>query len=108
VRPSRAGRALGQGPLALTPPRRGPSTCLLLGFETSGATMGGGQAGAPVDDDHVPWSPPPPPRHGHRDLAGHGAGRPGWAGPDLGTGAGRGPDLPERPTGRGRGEAAGG
>lgn len=36
--------------------------------------MGGGQAGAPADDDHVPWSRPP--RHGHRDLAGHGAGRP--------------------------------
>ena len=23
--------------------------------------MGGGQAGAPVDEDHVPWSRPPPP-----------------------------------------------
>ncbi len=42
--------------------------------------MGGGQAGAPADDDHVPWSRPP--RHGHRDLAGHGASRPGRAGPD--------------------------
>ena len=29
--------------------------------------MGGGQAGAPADDDHVPWSRPP--RYGHRDLA---------------------------------------
>jgi hypothetical protein len=28
--------------------------------------MGGGHAGAPADDDHVPWSRPP--WHGHRDL----------------------------------------
>jgi hypothetical protein len=52
--------------------------------------MGGGQAGAPADDYHVPWSLTP--RHDHRDLAGHGAGRPGWTGPDPGTGAGLGPD----------------
>ena len=42
--------------------------------------MGGGQAEAPADDDHVPWSRPP--RHGHSDLACHGASRPGRAGPD--------------------------
>jgi hypothetical protein len=35
-RPSKAGRALGQGPVALTHPRGGPSTCLLLGVETFG------------------------------------------------------------------------
>jgi hypothetical protein len=52
--------------------------------------MGGGQAGAAADDDHVPWSRRP--RHGHSDLAGHGAGRPAGAGPDPGTGAGLGPD----------------
>jgi hypothetical protein len=68
--------------------------------------MGGGQAGAPADDHHVPWSRPP--RRGHRDLTGHGAGRPGWAGPDPGTGAGKARIRPERPTGRGRGEAVGG
>jgi hypothetical protein len=52
--------------------------------------MGGGQAGAPADDDHVPWSRPP--RHGHRDLASHGAGLPSRAGPNPRTGAGLGPD----------------
>jgi hypothetical protein len=75
--------------------------------------MGGGQTGAPADDDHVPCHDP---WRGHRDLAFHGAGRPVWAGPDPGAGAGRGPEperaeaqiRPERPTGRGRDEAAGG
>ena len=40
--------------------------------------MGGGQAGAPADDDHVPWSRPP--RRGHRDR--------GWSrrGPALAAG----------------------
>jgi hypothetical protein len=46
--------------------------------------MGGGQTGAPADDDHVPCHDP---WRGHRDLAFHGAGRPVWAGPDPGTGA---------------------
>jgi hypothetical protein len=59
--------------------------------------MGRGQAGAPADDDHVPWSRPS--WYGHRDLAGHGAGRPGpggaggrrpgslnWSGPRPGSG----------------------
>jgi hypothetical protein len=45
--------------------------------------MGGSQAGAPADDDHVPWSRPP--WRGHCDLI-----------------------RPERPTGSGRDEAAGG
>jgi hypothetical protein len=64
---------------------------------------GGGQAGAPADDDHVPWSRPP--WRGDRDLAGHGAGWPG--------GPARIPEperaeariRPERLTGSGRGEA---
>jgi hypothetical protein len=60
--------------------------------------MGGGQAGAPADDDHVPWSRPA--RHGHRDLAGHCAGRPvgpaRGAGPDPGTGAGLGLDPAQK------------
>ena len=49
--------------------------------------MGGGQAGAPADDYHVPWSLTP--RHDHRDLAGHGAGWPGsrnQSGPGPGSG----------------------
>jgi hypothetical protein len=55
--------------------------------------MGGGQAGAPADDNHIPSGPGHvPPRRGHRDFAGHGTGRPGNAGPDPGTGAGLGPD----------------
>jgi hypothetical protein len=52
--------------------------------------MGGGQAEAPADDDHVPWSSTP--WCGHHDLACHCAVRPVWAGPDPGTGAGLGPD----------------
>jgi hypothetical protein len=66
--------------------------------------MGGGQAGAPADDDHVPWSRPP--RHDHRDLAGHGAGRHGGAGPEPGIRVGLGP-VPARKANReGRGEGA--
>jgi hypothetical protein len=42
--------------------------------------MGRGKAGAPADDDHVPWSRPP--GRGHSDLAGHCAGRPGAGRPE--------------------------
>jgi hypothetical protein len=63
--------------------------------------MGGGQAGAPADDDHVPWLRPP--RHGHRDLASHGAGRPGWADQDPGTGAGLGQDPARKANREGQG-----
>jgi hypothetical protein len=66
--------------------------------------MGGSQAGAPADDDDVPWSRPP--WRGHRDLASHGAGRPTRTGPDPGTGAGLGPDPARKANREGQGEAA--
>jgi hypothetical protein len=63
--------------------------------------MGGGQAGAPADDDHVPWSRPP--WRGNRDKQGHGADRPGWAGPDPGTRACLGPDQARKANREGQG-----
>ena len=61
--------------------------------------MGGGQAGAPADDDHVPWSRPPP-GVATVTAAGHGAGRPS-AGPVQVTGPERADARlrPERPMG---------
>jgi hypothetical protein len=66
--------------------------------------MGGGQAGAPADDDHVHWSRPT--WRGHRDHACHGAGRPVWAGPDPGTGAGLGPDPARKAHREGQGRSS--
>ena len=63
--------------------------------------MLGGQAGAPADDDHVPWSRPP--RLGHRDhrdwqITTRAA--LGWADPQPGAGPGGGARArPERPMG---------
>ena len=61
--------------------------------------MGGGQAGAPADDDHVPWSRPP--RRGHRDRgwSRRGPARALAAGPVHVTG-------PERADARTRGNQA--
>ena len=53
---TRSGRALSQGPWALTPPRYGPR----MGPSTpADSDRVRGQAGAPEDDDHVPWSRSP-------------------------------------------------
>ena len=70
--------------------------------------MGGGQAGAPADDDHVSWTRPP--RRGHCD-----SGR-SWRGParEAGPAQSAGPERadarlrPERPMGGVRVGAAGG
>ena len=67
--------------------------------------MGGGQAGAPADDDPVPWSRPP----GVATvtllvIAWAGPGRPARI-PEPERAEAR--IRPERPTGRGKGEAAG-
>ena len=63
--------------------------------------MGGGQAGAPADDDHVPWSRPP--RRGHRDRgwSRRGPARALAAGPVHVTGLERADARlrPERPMG---------
>jgi hypothetical protein len=62
-------------------PRRDSSTCLLPGVETYGHS--GGQAGAPADDDHVPWSRlPSPPGVASVPLTGHSPGRPGSGRPE--------------------------
>lgn len=61
--------------------------------------MGGGQAGAPADDDHVPWSRPP--RRGHRDRGWSRRGPARAAGPVHVTGPERADARlrPERPMG---------
>jgi hypothetical protein len=70
--------------------------------------MGGGQAGAPgpADDDHVPWSRPP----GIATVTSPVTARVGPGGkariPEPEQAQAR--IRPERPTGRSRGEAAGG
>ena len=69
--------------------------------------MGGGQAGAPADDDHVSWTRPP--RRGHCDS------RRSWRGQarEAGLAQSAGPEradarlLPERPMGGVRVRAAG-
>jgi len=70
--------------------------------------MGGGQAGAPADDDHVPWTRPP--WRGHRDRGRSRRGPAREAGPARSAGPERADARlrPERPMGGVRGEAAGG
>ena len=66
--------------------------------------MGGGQAGAPADDDHVPWSRPP--RRGHRAAVTAGGSRRGPARPGRPVYRGRsGPRPGSGPIGRGRGRS---
>ena len=70
--------------------------------------MGGSQAGAPADDDHVPLVTSP--QHGHRgrrdwQVTTREALR--WAGPCPATGLGGGPSPAREADGRGRGEAEG-
>ena len=67
--------------------------------------MGGGQAGAPADDDHVPWTRPP--WRGHRDR--------GWSrrepAREVEPARSAGPERadarlrPEKPNGRGQGRS---
>jgi hypothetical protein len=67
--------------------------------------MGGGRAGAPADDGHVPGLGTSPWRS-HSDFAGHGAGRPGWADPDSRLGAGPGPDPARKADREGQGRTS--
>ena len=70
--------------------------------------MGGGQAGAPADGDHVPWTRPP--WRGHRDRGWSRRGPAREAGPARSAGPERANARlrPERPMGGVRGGAAGG
>jgi hypothetical protein len=66
--------------------------------------MGGGQAGAPADNDHVPWSRPP----GVATVTLLVTARAGPGGPArISEPEGAEAQIrPEKPKGRGRGEAA--
>jgi hypothetical protein len=67
--------------------------------------MGGGQAGAPADDDHVPWSRPPGMATMTSPVTARAGAGQGWAGLYPGIGAGLGPNPARKANSEGQGRS---